>query len=833
MRVTLKEKHVQQQGFTLLEMAVAILIVGILAVPAISLYSLYIQDQKTTQTEGALTRSTGQLASYRSLHGRYPCPAPVNAQPGDLNYGYEDCTPNPPGIVSVTNPDNGRDILIGSIPFRELGLPESETVDGYGGRLTYAVTALLTVDTTFDARAGAIDIVDVNDDSVITPADSGHFVVISHNKNNDGAWSRGGAQIGACPAGLENENCDLDAVFRKVSLQSDFDDRVFYAVTNAMSEWQIASTAGFENDIHLRSANNFVVGLNSAVDDPTGFGTVDIRKFAGEVGLSSAGMLIESGMTESAELCRDSGGVDCFAPEVIYGVNPGEGMDCGNDYLVGVENGGPVCRSQVSFECPPGDYLVGINGDGTLKCNTLPAGGCPAATITTSCGTSRNIAAAADGNYSYAYSGTCHPAAQSNATVVSNVDAMIATGLGNSDPIATIKNDIKTYLDGVNAMPRGSTDCGPTAPTAQVRDAFRCESGSWGPHTPFNPLYTSEMAHERMAYGSSFVVNPVDTGGARPAEVGNNPYVAGMDPYNAPIIHAHDCWCREDFRIETESCGSGYSGSKFKLYKYRCPQTADINNLSNWTNIPLANGDMDCACVPGSGVNVNWKRCYEFFGVPSDGTPATKWARVSGWVDRTWNRACPLNYTYTYDKSDCACHVVTQYKPGDPCPAGFSNSFTYSGVPYTDVQNVKGHTWNCPTGDGGAVNNAAQAGSWSAWTTAFVGPACSCDPTKYISRFENCPPTESGPPNAIEYRKYMDCTKVVPDYEDNWQLHSNACTACSWQHPPGFTDKNTAGVINLDTASSCNCGDGPVSCYKPTGLADPQYRVWSSCRCLP
>lgn len=264
-----------QSGFTLVEMAVVLLIIGILITPAISAYNLHIIKKKAERSEVAMTNAMSQVNDFLNYYGRYPCPAPMNAAPGDDGYGREDCAAT--GMPEISVETSGRTditladpaILVGSLPFKTLNLDEADSVDGYKGRLTYAVTRALTNADTYSSELGGITLLSRDAAgtgvSAVEIPDSVHFLVISHGAENGGAIDEMGNIIGGGCSGSvdETENCDYldvtsDPVFVTHQKMADFDDDVRYAIGRAVTPW-IYQT-GSNTNIHLRRADTVVVG---------------------------------------------------------------------------------------------------------------------------------------------------------------------------------------------------------------------------------------------------------------------------------------------------------------------------------------------------------------------------------------------------------------------------------------------------------------------------------------------------------------------------------------------------------------------------------------------
>lgn len=220
------------KGFSLIEVTIGILILGILMVPAIAIYEKYRQDHIRAATTIYPNKVTLALQKYAILYARYPRPARPDLASTDPNFGREapipggagfpNCSPNSV-VVCETNPPSAR-VLIGTVPFAEIGLPRQMAFDGYGRQFTYAVTSALTNPGAFPANevlpgAGPTSGIRVTNiaggNAPNTSAANVHFVVVSHGQDGLGSFTGAGGLKAAPCAGPASatENCNNDALF--------------------------------------------------------------------------------------------------------------------------------------------------------------------------------------------------------------------------------------------------------------------------------------------------------------------------------------------------------------------------------------------------------------------------------------------------------------------------------------------------------------------------------------------------------------------------------------------------------------------------------------------
>ncbi len=410
------------------------MIVGVLIASLMPLYTQYEEAKKVQATQVNISMVIGAIGSFRSLYGRYPCPAPLTANRNNPDYGHEQCADF---AALATNSCNGEfcvergmrtfpsfqypavpptlhtnaqpRIIVGALPFRELNLSEDQAYDGYDGRLMYVVTEHLTCANCFQPEQGGINIVNSNGNTVLKDAGSAHFMVFSYGKNGAGSFTKNGSSIG-CPAtGPENENCDFnlgnfDGTYRVTPASTatttlagngPYDDVVDYFTQDEMPLWQMSTNPApaARRAIHQKPTGEVAIMMPAADIAQQGDigGTVRVTA---ETPVDPA---IPTGRVISNRLCT-SGSANCFEPSVIGGrldpnpLVPG-GMTCPQDdedydaslpgggpetgqFMVAIKFGKPVCSNTVTDDCEDGTFATGIDGSGEMECSALP-GGCP------------------------------------------------------------------------------------------------------------------------------------------------------------------------------------------------------------------------------------------------------------------------------------------------------------------------------------------------------------------------------------------------------------------------------------------------------------------------
>lgn len=390
----------RQSGYSLLQMAIAMIIIGLFAAPFGALYFQYENNRQRATNFERVEAAMNAIQNHRKLTGAYPCPASRDADRTSPDYGHpSDCrgpalqAVAPGGCAAgvcvkaslrVTPVLANPRVVVGAIPFRLLQMPEEDTIDAYGARLLYAVTESMTDAATFDETLGAIALRDENNDPLSAPDGSVAYLVLSHGPDRAGGRSATGAATGPCAGpGLDRVNCDVtgvDAVFVSAltgmaSGARFFDDTISYFSQISEPAWRRAESN--PDNIHDLSPQFVGVGTTAPAVE------LDIRATATQT-LGVHGATGSDGRIMTDSLCDETGG-NCFDPRVIGGaVATGDGMGCpAGTYMLGVENGGPRC-GPMAVRCtdPALPLMIGVNADGTPQCRAVPGASCPAVSRT-------------------------------------------------------------------------------------------------------------------------------------------------------------------------------------------------------------------------------------------------------------------------------------------------------------------------------------------------------------------------------------------------------------------------------------------------------------------
>ncbi|MBS0236533.1 MAG: type II secretion system protein [Proteobacteria bacterium] len=276
-----------QKGFTLIEVSIVILIMGLLLTGGLVTMFATSERGKTTQTAANLANIQDALAIFLAMNGRLPCPAGLSQTQDSSAFGIEQTSGSNPmacntasGLFSGTT--GGETQYYGMVPVRTLGLSDASAIDGFGNRIVYVVqnafvnnattnTSCVTLGTSalnssatanlcYRGQAspstgggggtGGLVIADASGNTISTDA---VYVLISYGANGYGAYISNSGSGAALQNGLplpnsiyaneyDNLNCNpttfvcsssgVNNVFVQATTTNTFDDIVYFETRN-------------------------------------------------------------------------------------------------------------------------------------------------------------------------------------------------------------------------------------------------------------------------------------------------------------------------------------------------------------------------------------------------------------------------------------------------------------------------------------------------------------------------------------------------------------------------------------------------------------------------
>lgn len=423
----------RNSGFSLVELSLILAVAGLLVGTLLNLYAGYIREKIKNDTGLHRKLVTEALAGFVANFDRLPCPADPTIAPGDSGAGEEQCTASG-GLLDVegirqtsSNDDFDNDpttfpftkdrVLIGSVPYVSLGISVRDSLDGWGNRMTYAVSKFLTDSNKFGYDNGTIaiqqnkeivpgsgvfNVVNIFNKVSACPSTptnafctsppapvntNGAFMyaLVSHGADGKGAYTYQGQRAIPCGAtgGIDNENCNDDAVFVDADPVTNiyslvhtapddkyFDDAfTFYTLSRSNDKWSFSSTS----KIYNKTKGNVGIGTTS----PTV--TLDVNgNVRADESLLAIDFCSEEWDDPGTALTPDKPAY-CFKSKLIGGTDGSTGgtaLGCPKGLMVGIASGSAICVDNINTAtiapntCNPGTFVIGIDASGVIQCST-------------------------------------------------------------------------------------------------------------------------------------------------------------------------------------------------------------------------------------------------------------------------------------------------------------------------------------------------------------------------------------------------------------------------------------------------------------------------------
>jgi Tfp pilus assembly protein PilE len=424
--------HKSQQGFSLLEVGIIVAIIGLLITPFIIQYNNEMMVNKSNNTRTNITTASSALEKYALKYGRYPKPANPSLASNErrtisgIQYGSGDEQPNQfsvpaataypacptdPAVsqTSVCQTQGVRDadgvggndlIYIGTLPFAAIGLNESQSIDGFGNKLRYVVTANQTRPPPPDFNRD-LGVLRIEDDTGAASDSAGnstaHYIIISHGAEGRGAYNLAGTQTIPCgPTTVrrDHRNCDYDGVFDDGSISYNVADPDTGVITSyRVVTKQNNTTAQAWDNYYAYSAGSSTTEWVPAANS-NNLGTMDVESVRINTALRDDRVRVEvGGDVRSEKLYTDricgfnSADNTCVDPldigrDTAPAARPNPATDrpgircAAFSAMTGIAAGNEDCGTLTSTNlgtfvltpCPAGEYPNGITATGERTC---------------------------------------------------------------------------------------------------------------------------------------------------------------------------------------------------------------------------------------------------------------------------------------------------------------------------------------------------------------------------------------------------------------------------------------------------------------------------------
>lgn len=253
----LKGFMVFRKGFSLIEMAIILIMVSIIAGGVLTLLPKNSDKNLQDVMASKMDRIQDAILAYTHENGMLPCPADITTAVSTAAFGIAagNCNTSIAGDIAV----GSFGLRMGMIPVRTLGLSDDYAFDSWGNRIRYGVIRQLAVNSTdfenfattysgLSPNTRTFEIRDVSGNPINSPNsyaaptanNSVAYILLSHGANGNGAVPFAGGASPACPASglLDQENCNGDRIFRDVSFNTSsvnyFDDFIRWKTYNQL-----------------------------------------------------------------------------------------------------------------------------------------------------------------------------------------------------------------------------------------------------------------------------------------------------------------------------------------------------------------------------------------------------------------------------------------------------------------------------------------------------------------------------------------------------------------------------------------------------------------------
>jgi prepilin-type N-terminal cleavage/methylation domain-containing protein len=192
------------RGFTLVEMAVVVTIIGILMAMGLAAANSAMQNVQRSTSKDKQTYLRDALIAYFAVNHRFPCPDNGSNVGNTGRDGVEDRLAGGANPVVTSNCT----VAIGTAPYLTLGVSRDQALDAYGNFVTYRLDTVRGwhLSATFPGTPAACAPVaglSVYSSAVVLQTATAALVVASHGANGFGAWNQGltNASRNTLPAG--------------------------------------------------------------------------------------------------------------------------------------------------------------------------------------------------------------------------------------------------------------------------------------------------------------------------------------------------------------------------------------------------------------------------------------------------------------------------------------------------------------------------------------------------------------------------------------------------------------------------------------------------------
>lgn len=243
-----------EQGFTLVELSIVLVIMALVMGAGFAMLTAQIDSQRQAASRVKQEAVRTALINFISRNSRLPCPARPAATAADADFGVEAATPGT--CTGITSTGAAPAVVVtGLIPWVSLGLSQEATTDGFYNNFSYQVVVSATNLTT-QTIAGMRGYITLHSSGpgVLGAAPAGNqinecsgglafnpcaavAVVLSHGRNGFGGFMANGVRRSTAETGADEQaNADDDSLFVRKDFSENganpFDDLVLALTPN-------------------------------------------------------------------------------------------------------------------------------------------------------------------------------------------------------------------------------------------------------------------------------------------------------------------------------------------------------------------------------------------------------------------------------------------------------------------------------------------------------------------------------------------------------------------------------------------------------------------------
>lgn len=223
-----------EAAFTLIEMSIILVILSLVGSMIMGKIAQDTRRDKAAQLQEKFNRIEKALFAYSKINNGLPCPALPNVDQTNVTFGMQ--ASNPGLCVADASPDSigvlysdGADSVGGMLPVITLapyGLSIEDAADPYGGRFQYVVSKLSTganVFKTYGSSDTTIGAITVKDGTGANRTSTAVALVLSHGSNGHGAHQLSGVRKSAGSTNVDELlNCHCSATATATAFTSSF-----------------------------------------------------------------------------------------------------------------------------------------------------------------------------------------------------------------------------------------------------------------------------------------------------------------------------------------------------------------------------------------------------------------------------------------------------------------------------------------------------------------------------------------------------------------------------------------------------------------------------------